>query len=148
MSKVQLTVVEEPTKSTPQQSSSLQQQPQATDPEGVTTEDDRNPEFKLPKTTSLAVVLMTNVLMQVTYSFLPIPRYISLTLLDHQISFFIIVPSSSVYAERLGGGETFSGLVIGIPTVVSALTLAPLIKYDKGTNFSCILFACKPDRRS
>ena len=50
----------------------------------------------------------------------------------HQISFFIIVPSSSVYAERLGGGETFSGLVIGIPTFVSALTLVPLLKYDKG----------------
>ena len=49
-----------------------------------------------------------------------------------QISFFIIVPSSSVYAEQLGGGETFSGLVIGIPTFVSALILMPLLKYDKG----------------
>ena len=51
----------------------------------------------------------------------------------HQISFFIIVPSSSVYAGRLGGGETFSGLVIGIPTLISALALVPLLKYDKGT---------------
>ena len=37
-----------------------------------------------------------------------------------------------MYAERLGGGQTFSGLVIGIPTAVSALTLVPLLKYDKG----------------
>ena len=53
---------------------------------------------------------------------------------EYQISFFIIVPSSSVYAERLGGSETFSDLVIGIPTFISALTLMPLLKYDKGAD--------------
>ena len=37
-----------------------------------------------------------------------------------------------MYAERLGGGETFSGLVIGIPAAISALALVPLLKYDKG----------------
>ena len=64
------------------------------------------------------------------------------------MSFFIIVPSSSVYAEKLGGGETFSGLVIGIPTVISALILVPLLKYDKGKDRFLILLACPPDQRS
>ncbi|KAF9783442.1 MFS general substrate transporter [Thelephora terrestris] len=109
------TTVEEPAQLTPRRSSSLLKQLQVADPERVVTEDDENPEFKLPKTTSLAVVLMTNALMQV-----------------HLSLFFIIVPSSSVYAQRLGGGETFSGLVIGIPTAISAVTLLPLLKCDKG----------------
>lgn len=82
------------------------------DPEGGRGGDDGNPEFKLPKMSSLVVVLFANVFMQ--------------------LSFFIIIPSSSVYAESLGGGQTFSGLVIGIPTVVSTLTLGPMMKYDKG----------------
>jgi hypothetical protein len=49
-----------------------------------------------------------------------------------QISFFIIVSTSSLYAEQLGGNATFSGLVIGIPTVFAGLALIPLMKYDKG----------------
>ena len=56
------------------------------------------------------------------------------------MSFFIIIPSSSLYAERLGGGETFSGLVIGIPTFISALTLIPMLRYDKGmVSMGCLL---------
>ncbi|KAF9647577.1 MFS general substrate transporter [Thelephora ganbajun] len=112
MSKVDVAVVEEHVQVPSPPSSSFGRQLQVADPEEVTIRDDGNPEFKLPKMSSLVVVLMTNVLMQ--------------------ISFFIIVPSSSVYAGRLGGGETFSGLVIGIPTFISALTLMPLLKYDKG----------------
>ena len=57
---------------------------------------------------------------------------LTLTLLS-KISFFIIVSSSNLYAEHLGGTATFSGIVIGIPTAISGLTLLPLMKYDQGT---------------
>jgi MFS family permease len=50
------------------------------------------------------------------------------------MSFFIIVASSNEYAHYLGGDPTFSGVVIGIPTVFSALALLPLLRYDKGTH--------------
>ena len=49
-----------------------------------------------------------------------------------QITFFIIVSSSNDYAQHLGGSSTFSGLVIGIPTAVSGLTLLPLMRLDQG----------------
>jgi hypothetical protein len=51
---------------------------------------------------------------------------------DVQLTFFIIVSSSNEYAQYLGGTSTFSGLVIGIPTAVSALSLLPLMYFDKG----------------
>ncbi|KAF9016659.1 MFS general substrate transporter [Hymenopellis radicata] len=91
-------------------------------------------EYKLPKTSSRVIILMTNLLLQ--------------------ISFFIIVSSSNEYAKSLGGDSTFSGIVIGIPTVFSGLALIPLMKYDKGRyklplHISCgasiaghILYAC------
>ena len=41
--------------------------------------------------------------------------------------------------EWLGGGETFFGLAIDIPTFVSTLTLVPLLKYSRGTSFPKIL---------
>ncbi|PIL34292.1 hypothetical protein GSI_03067 [Ganoderma sinense ZZ0214-1] len=69
-------------------------------------------ELKLPKTASLVIVLLSNVLLQIT--------------------FFIIVSSSNDYAQHLGGTSTFSGLVIGIPTAVSGLTLLPLMRFDQG----------------
>ncbi|KAF8272334.1 major facilitator superfamily domain-containing protein [Lactarius quietus] len=69
-------------------------------------------EFKLPKIRSLAIMLFTNVLLQTT--------------------FFIIVSSGSKYAEYLGGSSTFSGLVIGIPTVISGMALVPLVRSDGG----------------
>ncbi|KAK7696389.1 hypothetical protein QCA50_001043 [Cerrena zonata] len=81
-----------------------------------------DPEFKLPKRSSLAIILLTNVLMQ--------------------ISFFIIVSSSNLYAEHLGGTATFSGIVIGIPTAISGLTLLPLMKYDQGRYRRPLNFAC------
>ncbi|KAK7061045.1 hypothetical protein VNI00_000780 [Paramarasmius palmivorus] len=71
-----------------------------------------DPELKLPKKSSLAIILLANALLQ--------------------ISFFIIVSSSNEYAQHLGGTATFSGIVIGIPTVFSGITLVPLMKYDKG----------------
>ncbi|KXN83007.1 hypothetical protein AN958_01942 [Leucoagaricus sp. SymC.cos] len=91
-------------------------------------------ELKLPKISSLVIVVITNLLLQV--------------------SFFIIVSSSNEYAQHLGGDATFSGVVIGIPTAISALALLPLLRYDKGgyslpLNVSCgasilghILYAC------
>lgn len=71
-----------------------------------------DPELKLPRKPSLVIILLANALLQ--------------------ISFFIIVSSSNEYAQHLGGTATFSGVVIGIPTVFSGLTLLPLMKYDKG----------------
>lgn len=49
-----------------------------------------------------------------------------------QVSFFIVVSSSNAYAHYLGGTSTFSGLVIGIPTVFSGIALLPLLKFDQG----------------
>ncbi|KAI0076672.1 MFS general substrate transporter [Panus rudis PR-1116 ss-1] len=79
-------------------------------------------DFKLPNLSSLVVVLVTSGLLQ--------------------ISFFIIVSSSNLYAEHLGGSATFSGLVIGIPTVFSGLSLLPLMKYDQGGYRRPLHFAC------
>src|SRR6266478_8333968 len=111
MPKVDSAFLEEPVRLTTRPSSRFGEQLRIADPEGVAIGGDENPEFKLPKMSSLFVVLMTNVLMQVFLHFLPIHCNGSQEFLpDHQISFFIIVPSSSMYAERLGGGETFSGL--------------------------------------
>ena len=65
MSRVDVTVVEEPPRLTLQPFSSSGKQSQVTDPETVGTGDEENPEFKLPKMSSLVVVLVTNVFMQV-----------------------------------------------------------------------------------
>ncbi|KAF8151645.1 major facilitator superfamily domain-containing protein [Crassisporium funariophilum] len=73
---------------------------------------DPDPELKLPKRSSLLIIVFANVLLQ--------------------LSFFIIVSTSNGYSEHLGGTSTFSGLVIGIPTVFSGLALIPLIKLDGG----------------
>ncbi|TFY58527.1 hypothetical protein EVG20_g8116 [Dentipellis fragilis] len=81
-----------------------------------------DPEYKLPKRSSLVIVILSNVLMQ--------------------ISFFIIVSSSSAYAEHLGGSATFSGLVIGIPTAFSGLTLIPLMRLDQGKYTRPLHFTC------
>ncbi|KAI0308505.1 major facilitator superfamily domain-containing protein, partial [Amylostereum chailletii] len=78
-------------------------------------------EFRLPKTSSLVVTILMNILAQ--------------------ISFFIIVSSGSKYAEFLGGSETFSGLVIGIPTVISGLALIPLVRIDHGRYKGPLIFA-------
>ena len=65
MSKADVAIVEEPLQFTSQLSSSSGKQPQAANPEGAIVGDEQNPEFKLPKMSSLVVVLVTNVLMQV-----------------------------------------------------------------------------------
>lgn len=78
-------------------------------------------EFKLPKMRSLVIMLFNNVLIQT--------------------SFFIIVSSGSKYAEYLGGSSTFSGLVIGIPAVISGMTLIPLVRWDGG-NYKFALHLC------
>ena len=57
MSNADMAVVEEPVQPTSQRRSA--------DPEEVTFREEGNPEFKLPKMSSLVVVLMTNALMQV-----------------------------------------------------------------------------------
>lgn len=55
-------------------------------------------------------------------------------MLSHlQISFFLVVSSSNLYAAHLGGDATFSGLVLGIPTAFACFALLPAIKYDGGT---------------
>ncbi|KAJ8490178.1 hypothetical protein ONZ45_g13293 [Pleurotus djamor] len=70
-------------------------------------------ELKLPKRSSLIVVILGNCLLQ--------------------LSFFSIVSSASAYSEHLGGTATFSGLVIGIPTLFSGIALIPMTRMDKGT---------------
>ncbi|KAJ7574830.1 MFS general substrate transporter, partial [Mycena floridula] len=78
-------------------------------------------ELKLPKISSLTIVLVTNFLLQIT--------------------FFIVVSSSNEYAIHLGGTSTFSGVIIGIPTVFSGLALVPLMRYDAG-NYRMPLNVC------
>ncbi|KAI0791364.1 major facilitator superfamily domain-containing protein [Abortiporus biennis] len=85
-------------------------------------DDHQDPEFKLPKRSSLIIVIVLNLLMQ--------------------LSFFIIVSSSNLYAAHLGGSATFSGLVIGIPTLISGLCLLPLMKIDQGVYRRPMHFAC------
>lgn len=65
MSKADVAVVEEPVRFMPRPSLSLEKQLQVSAPEEATVGDEENPEFKLPKMSSLVMVLMTNVLMQV-----------------------------------------------------------------------------------
>ncbi|KAG2050604.1 MFS general substrate transporter [Suillus hirtellus] len=77
-----------------------------------TSDDYNEEEFKLPNMTSLVIMLVMNFLLQ--------------------ISFFIVISSSSKYTEYLGGNATFSGIVIGIPTAFAGLSLIPLTRYDKG----------------
>ncbi|KAG6835377.1 hypothetical protein H0H93_002028, partial [Arthromyces matolae] len=79
-------------------------------------------ELQLPERASLVIVIFANVLLQ--------------------ISFFIIVSSSNEYAIHLGGTSTFSGIVIGIPTVFSGLSLIPLSKYDQGVYTVPLHVAC------
>jgi len=79
-------------------------------------------DFRLPKMTSLVIVLLASALLQV--------------------SFFIVVSSSNQYAAHLGGTATFSGLVIGIPTVFSGLALVPITKFDNGGYKRPLHFAC------
>ncbi|KAG2138727.1 major facilitator superfamily domain-containing protein [Suillus bovinus] len=69
-------------------------------------------DFKLPNLASLVIMILMNLLLQV--------------------SFFIVISSSNKYAEYLGGNATFSGVAIGIPTAFAGLSLIPLTKYDRG----------------
>ncbi|KAI0252669.1 major facilitator superfamily domain-containing protein, partial [Lactifluus subvellereus] len=85
-------------------------------------EPDHDGELKLPKMRSLVIMIFTNVLLQTT--------------------FFIIVSSGSRYAEHLGGSATFSGLVIGIPTVFSGMVLVPLVRWDGGTYKFALHLCC------
>ncbi|KAH6917733.1 membrane transporter [Coprinopsis sp. MPI-PUGE-AT-0042] len=78
-------------------------------------------EFKLPSRSSLFVVIFGNVLLQT--------------------NFFVIVSTASMYAEYLGGTATFSGLVIGIPTVFSGLALLVTTRFDKGRYNACFQLA-------
>ncbi|KAN0138492.1 MFS general substrate transporter [Lactarius tabidus] len=79
-------------------------------------------EFKLPKIRSLVIMLFTNVLLQTT--------------------FFITVSSGTKYAEYLGGSSKFSGLVTGIPAVVSGIALIPLVRSDGGKYKFALHLSC------
>ncbi|KAI0035270.1 membrane transporter [Vararia minispora EC-137] len=72
-------------------------------------------------------------------------RSLVITILQNvmaQISLFIIVSSGSEYAKFLGGTETFSGLVLGIPLVFAGFALIPMVRYDGGSYKLPLLFAC------
>lgn len=60
-----MTNIEEPAQLSLTQILNSRSQPQVTDPEGARARDDEDQEFKLPKTRSLVVVLVTNLFMQV-----------------------------------------------------------------------------------
>ncbi|KAI0364645.1 MFS general substrate transporter [Pilatotrama ljubarskyi] len=79
-------------------------------------------DLKLPKLASLVIIIVANVLLQLT--------------------FFVIVSSSNEYAQYLGGTSTFSGLVIGIPTVFAGVALLPLMHLDQGGYKRPLHFAC------
>jgi len=68
MSKVDMTIAEELLQSVSRQNSSLGKQLPVTSPEEAIDGGDENPEFKLPKMSSLVVVLVANFLMQVSIS--------------------------------------------------------------------------------
>ena len=90
-------------------------------------------ELRLPSYKSLFVAIGGNALFQASF---PISNYHkstrSLIPIVTQFSFFIIVSSASAYAEHLGGSAVFSGLIIGIPTVFSGITLIFMTRLDKG----------------
>ncbi|KAG8219389.1 major facilitator superfamily domain-containing protein [Butyriboletus roseoflavus] len=79
-------------------------------------------EFKLPKIASLVIIITYNMLLQLSY--------------------FILISSSSQYAEYLGGNATFSGVVIGIPSLFSGIVLVPLTRYDKGRYARALHIGC------
>lgn len=54
----------------------------------------------------------------------------------------MLVPTSDEYARYLGGSSTFSGIVIGIPTVGAGLALWPMVRYDKGNYKMALHVAC------
>ncbi|KAL5492861.1 hypothetical protein ACEPAI_4309 [Sanghuangporus weigelae] len=81
-----------------------------------------DPEFRLPRMSSLVIIIMLNVMSQITM--------------------FLPVSSASRYAEFLGGTATFSGLVLGIPVVFAGVALPFLLKYDQGKYSRPIHFSC------
>lgn len=81
-------------------------------PANESVDDIDHEELKLPKRPSLVIMIVCNILLQ--------------------MSFFIVVSSSNEYAHHLGGDSTFSGVVIGIPTFISGLSLIPMMRFDKG----------------
>ncbi|KAI0035269.1 major facilitator superfamily domain-containing protein [Vararia minispora EC-137] len=80
-----------------------------------------DPDYKLPKLRYLIILNLQTVMSEVT--------------------FYIIISSGNQYSESLGGTNTFSGLVIGIPTVFSGLALAPMVRYDGGAYKWPLLFS-------
>jgi len=71
MSKVDVTVLEQPVQFTTQTSFIWgKKQGHIPDPEVVSVRDEEDPEFMLPRIGSLVVVILTNVLLQVSFGFL------------------------------------------------------------------------------
>ncbi|KAF8131639.1 MFS general substrate transporter [Boletus edulis] len=79
-------------------------------------------EFKLPRTASLVIVIAYNMMLQ--------------------LSFFVVISSSGKYVEHLGGNATFSGIAIGIPTLISGIALFPMTRYDKGRYATALHIGC------
>ncbi|CAA21239.2 transmembrane transporter [Schizosaccharomyces pombe] len=62
----------------------------------------------------------------------PPKRSIALVLLNNlmsEMSLTIALPISAAYTEILGGTDAFSGLVIGIPTMISLVCLYPMLRF-------------------
>ena len=89
---------------------------------------EENPEFKLPSLPSLFIIIGGNALFQVN----ELIMWTFSELTQVQFSFFVIISSASVYAERLGGSAAFSGLIMGIPTAFSGIALIFITRSDGG----------------
>jgi hypothetical protein len=82
-----------------------------------------DPELRLPKTASLVIIIVSNLLLQVRSRCCI--RCLQ-TLNDRKISFFIIVSSANAYVQHLGGTSVLSGVTLGVPTVCAALVIREL----------------------
>ncbi|GAO49928.1 MFS general substrate transporter [Saitoella complicata NRRL Y-17804] len=71
-----------------------------------------DPDFKLPHLPSLTIILLSNVLLQ--------------------LSFYITIPSLSSFTRHLGGTNTFSGLCIGIPPLLAVALTYPVLRLGRG----------------
>ncbi|EEB05431.1 membrane transporter [Schizosaccharomyces japonicus yFS275] len=50
------------------------------------------------------------------------------------VSFNIVIPISAEYSRHLGGTSSFSGIIIGTPTIVALLLLYPMLKFSLAKN--------------
>ncbi|KAG6380755.1 hypothetical protein JVT61DRAFT_5138 [Boletus reticuloceps] len=108
---------------------------------GNNTDELGGEEFKLPRTASLVIVIAYNIMLQVR-RYATTALLVSVTFVLRKLSFFVVISSSGKYVEHLGGNATFSGIAIGIPTLISGIALFPMTRYDKGRYATALHIGC------